>query len=257
VGLDLETTGPHVDSGDRVVQIGYVRIAVDGIVEEREIDVNPEREIPADAIAVHGISNERAQAALTFKQIAPELAKVFLDADLCGYNIRFDARFIHEEFRRAEVDWLSNYERERMRAGQPAKRLLDAYKIFAHKNPRDLAAAVQTYLSEELVNAHTALADARAATRVFHAQLIRHEDIPRDVGKLHDMFFETAPVGYVDVDKKLLFREGKIRINFGKAHVGKTIDVVPASYLEWILSSDFNRQVKQACREELNRRRTR
>jgi DNA polymerase-3 subunit epsilon len=256
VGLDLETTGPYPEK-DRIVQIGYVRIAVDGVVEERELDVHPEREIPAEVIAVHGITNERVANAPRFKDLAADLALVLLDADICGYNVKFDARFLHEEFKRANVDWLSAWERDRMKAGLPGKRLVDAYKIFAHKSPRDLAAAVKTYLNEDLQNAHTALADARAATRVLAAQLAQYPDLPRSVGELHDLFFETAPAGYVDVDKKLSLREGRIVVNFGKAHHGKFIEETPASYLEWMISSDFNRQVKRACREELERRRKR
>jgi DNA polymerase-3 subunit epsilon len=242
VCFDVETTG-NVAARDRIVQLGYVRIEPTGDVSEHQFDINPECEISEEVSKIHGITNEKAAGKPTFHQLAPELFEIFRDVDLCGYNLKFDVDFLLQEFLRVGVIWVPGA-------------FADTFKIYVTKHPRDLTSAVKLYLGEELINAHTALADARATFRVFHAQLLAHEDIPRSVGELNYLFFEAAPAGYVDSEKKLSLRNGKPVINFGKQHMGKTLDKVDRGYLEWILGADFSPAVKRAIREEFQRRKT-
>ena len=67
VFLDLETTGINVVT-DRVVEIAMLKINPDGREEELIQLINPEMEIPRQAIAIHGISNEDVQDAPLFSQ---------------------------------------------------------------------------------------------------------------------------------------------------------------------------------------------
>ena len=72
VFFDLETTGTSV-SADRIVEISMVKVMPDGekIVKTRR--VNPEMPIPAEATAVHHITDEDVRNEPTFKELAKSL----------------------------------------------------------------------------------------------------------------------------------------------------------------------------------------
>ena len=231
--LDTETTGadPEVD---RIIQLGYVRIAIDGQVEERELLFNPDQLIPADSTKIHGITHAMVAGKPQFESMAKELA-VTLEGDVVGYNVKFDVKMLWYEFQRAKVKWNCG-------------KLLDPCKIFMSYNARDLTSAVREYLDEDHAHAHSALPDTRAAGRVLLAQLKRHEDLPSTVDELHHMLFIKAPEGYADADRKLSLRDGVIGITFGK-HKGKSLEDTPRKYLQWILGGDFSKQVKNVIRE--------
>jgi DNA polymerase-3 subunit epsilon len=69
VFFDLETTGTSVVN-DRIVQISYLKISVDGTETERNYYVNPGMPIPPQATAVHHITNEMVADKPAFKEIA-------------------------------------------------------------------------------------------------------------------------------------------------------------------------------------------
>ena len=61
VFFDLETTGTNIAS-DRIVEISVVKVMPDGEEIIRTRRINPEMPIPAEATAVHHITDEDAQA---------------------------------------------------------------------------------------------------------------------------------------------------------------------------------------------------
>ena len=71
--LDTETTGMDPSSGDRIIEIGAVELMNHlPTGKTLQIYINPERDIPADATAVHGITNE-------FVADKPVFAQVYTD----------------------------------------------------------------------------------------------------------------------------------------------------------------------------------
>ena len=102
--FDLETTG--VDTArDRIVEISMVKVMTDGTKQVKTRRINPEMPIPAEATAVHGITDEDVQNEPTFKQIAKSLAQFIEGCDFGGFNSnRFDLPVLVEEFMRAGVD---------------------------------------------------------------------------------------------------------------------------------------------------------
>lgn len=94
--LDTETTGMDPSNGDRMVEIGCVEL-INHIPTGRtlQIYINPEREIPADAIAVHGITNEFVADKPTFSEIYPEFLDFIKDGKLVIHNAEFDMKFIN------------------------------------------------------------------------------------------------------------------------------------------------------------------
>ncbi|MBQ2132076.1 MAG: 3'-5' exonuclease, partial [Prevotella sp.] len=55
--FDLETTGLDLVK-DRIIQISYIKVYPNGEEDRKNIFINPEREIPAEVVALTGISNE-------------------------------------------------------------------------------------------------------------------------------------------------------------------------------------------------------
>lgn len=100
--LDTETTGLDPYQGHRLIEIGCVELLnriPSGQVFHRYI--NPERDIPAEAFAIHGISMEFLQDKPPFHQIADELLAFLGDAPLVIHNAAFDYGFINAELERA------------------------------------------------------------------------------------------------------------------------------------------------------------
>ena len=232
ISLDVETTGTNPKE-DRVLQIGIVKLYPDGKQTEWQTLLNPGVHISDEMIQIHHITNEMIAKAPTFASLAPMLASAFSVVDFCGFNLRFDLDFLIAEFERAdEPHTLKNV------------KIADAFKIFQMKEPRTLSAAVQRYLGEEHYLAHDALADARVTLKVLLKQLEIHPDLPQTVDGLHALLFETIPDGYLDVDRKIAWRNGKAVIAFGNRFNGVPLEKVERSYLEWMSRKNFSPQVK-------------
>jgi DNA polymerase-3 subunit epsilon len=89
--LDTETTGLDPLRGDRLVEIGCVEIfnrMPTGQTFHRHL--NPEREMSAEAFAVHGLSSEFLADKPFFAEVAEEFLEFIADAPLVIHNASFD-----------------------------------------------------------------------------------------------------------------------------------------------------------------------
>ena len=100
--LDTETTGLDPVAGHRLVEIGCIEL-VNGMPSGRHFHryVNPERDMPAEALAVHGLSAEFLNSKPRFTEIAEELLAFLGDAPLVAHNAAFDLGFLNAELERA------------------------------------------------------------------------------------------------------------------------------------------------------------
>ncbi len=96
--LDTETTGMDPHNGDRIVEIGCVEL-LNHIPTGKtlQIYINPERAIPAEAIAIHGITNEFVADKPIFSQIYSEFMEFIEGSKLIIHNAEFDMKFINWE----------------------------------------------------------------------------------------------------------------------------------------------------------------
>src|SRR5680860_1805943 len=99
--LDTETTGIDPASGHRIIEIGCVEMM------ERQptgrnyhVYINPEREVEAEAITIHGITNEFLVDKPKFAEVADEFFEFIKGAELVIHNAAFDIGFMDAEFRR-------------------------------------------------------------------------------------------------------------------------------------------------------------
>src|SRR3954466_14593480 len=99
--LDTETTGLDPLRGDRLVEIGCIEIfnrMPTGQTFHRHI--NPEREMPAEAFAVHGLSSQFLADKPLFASVVDVFLEFIADSPLVIHNASFDISFINSELDR-------------------------------------------------------------------------------------------------------------------------------------------------------------
>lgn len=240
--FDLETTGTDV-TRDRIVEISLIKVNPDGTEIERKRRINPERHIPAEATAVHHITDDDVKDEPTFRQLARSLADMFEGADIAGFNSnRFDVPVLCEEFARAGVEF-----------NLADRRFVDVQTIFHKQEPRTLVAAYKFYCGKNLEDAHSADADTRATYEVLKAQLDRYADLRPDVEFLSDYTGSRTQVDLMGRMKREQRKgpDGETRevivFNFGK-HKGRPVEDVlrdEPSYFNWIMNGEFAANTKE------------
>ncbi len=226
--FDLETTGINIAS-DRIVEIAYLKVDLNGNESSKALRINPGIPIPENVTAIHGISDEDVKDAPTFNEVAKSLAREFEGCDLGGYNsIKFDIPVLAEEFLRAGVD-----------IDLKRRKFVDVQVIFMKMEPRTLSAAYKFFVNKELDNAHSAEADTRATYEVLQAQLDRYPNLENDIGKLAEF---SAHTRNVDFAGRIIYNEEDVEVfNFGK-HKGKAVLEVlekDPGYYGWMMNGDF------------------
>ena len=102
VVLDTETTGLELAQGHRVIEIGCIEIVSRRVsASEFHHYLNPEREIDAGALAVHGITREFLLEKPRFADVAASLLDYLRGAELIIHNAEFDVGFLNAELARA------------------------------------------------------------------------------------------------------------------------------------------------------------
>ena len=99
--LDTETTGLSSEGGDRLIEIGCVEL-LNRIPTGREFHryVNPERDVPAEAVAVHGLSADFLKDKPLFADVAQDLLGFIAEDALVIHNAAFDVGFLNAELAR-------------------------------------------------------------------------------------------------------------------------------------------------------------
>jgi DNA polymerase-3 subunit epsilon len=122
--LDTETTGLDPLRGDRLVEVGCVELynrMPTGQSFHRYM--NPERDMPAEAFAVHGLSTAFLASKPLFAEVVEELLAFIGDAPLVIHNASFDISFINAELDRIKRSAISK------------DRLVDTLLLARRKHP--------------------------------------------------------------------------------------------------------------------------
>ena len=160
--LDTETTGLDPVQGDRVVEIGCIEL-INHVPSGESFQryLNPERDMPAAAFAVHGLSAEFLAAKPLFADVADDFLAFVGDDPLVIHNAAFDLGFIDAELSRIG------------RPALPRGNVLDTLTIARRKypgSPASLDALCRRFaIDTSARDLHGALLDARLLAEVYLA----------------------------------------------------------------------------------------
>jgi len=158
--FDTETTGLDPYQGHRLVEIGCVELInrfPTGQIFHRHL--NPERDVPAEAFAIHGLSHEFLKSKPVFADVVADLLVFVGDGLLIAHNASFDLGFLNAELERVN------------QAPIPRDRLVDTLQLARRKYPGspnrldDLCARLGVDNSRR--TKHGALLDAELLAEVY------------------------------------------------------------------------------------------
>ncbi len=158
--LDTETTGFEPGEGDRIVEIGAVEL-MGHVPTGRTYHqyINPQRSMPAEAFAVHGLGDEFLADKPVFKDIAQDFVDFIGDAKLVIHNAAFDMKFLN-----AELGWLN-------RPLLPMDQALDTLAIARRRfpgSPASLDALCRRFgIDNSSRTLHGALLDSEILAEVY------------------------------------------------------------------------------------------
>lgn len=160
--LDTETTGLDPTGGDRIVSIGAVRVLNGRVLRQECLEtlVDPERDVPAAATAIHGLTTRMLAGAPASAQALDELARFAQGTVLVGHHIGFDLEFLRTDAAAAGP---------LLRAAALDTLLLHA-ALYPAQSEHTLE-AIAARLGVSVVGRHTALGDALVTADVFAALL--------------------------------------------------------------------------------------
>ena len=158
--LDTETTGLSPEQGHRVVELGCVellnRIPTGATFHAY---LNPDRDMPAEAFAVHGLSAEFLRDKPRFGDVVDDFLAFLGDAPLVAHNAGFDYGFICHELKRAA------------RPELPRDRVVDTLMLARRRHsagPYSLDALCTRYgIDNSRRTKHGALLDAEILAEVY------------------------------------------------------------------------------------------
>jgi DNA polymerase-3 subunit epsilon len=158
--FDTETTGLDPYQGHRLIELGCIEL-LNRIPSGQTFHryVNPERDVPAEAFAIHGLSRDFLKDKPLFAEVADELIAFIGEAPLVAHNASFDLNFINAELERAG------------RAAIARDRIVDTLLLARRKHPGspnrldDLCARYSIDNSRR--TKHGALLDAEILAEVY------------------------------------------------------------------------------------------
>ncbi len=111
--FDIETTGLKFMAGHRIISIGAVVYPDDNLVPSTGKDyywlINPERDVPADATKINGLTLDDLKGKPTFKEIADDLLKLCENVTIYAhYGEGFDFPFVDHELEMADKPHLDD-----------------------------------------------------------------------------------------------------------------------------------------------------
>ena len=160
IALDTETTGLNPKAGHRVVEIGCVEM-INHVAtgEVFHVYINPERDMPEEAFAVHGLSEDFLKEHPVFAEVAQGFLDFVGEDPLVIHNASFDMGFLNAELERAGHPVL------------PMERAVDTVKMARKKFPgaqANLDALCKRFgVDNSNRELHGALLDARLLAEVY------------------------------------------------------------------------------------------
>jgi len=195
--VDIETTGSSPKNGERIIQIGIVRIENGVITSTYSSFVNPEKSIPPFIQALTHITNDDVKNAPLFSEIADEILSQLEGAVFVAHNVNFDFPFVQGELKRLERPLLKNKKVDTVEFARLLFPSALSYKL----------SEITMELGIPLEDAHRADADAYATAELFLLCVKKLYSLPLGaIEKLHKRCFRlkshVAPLFFEALKKQ-------------------------------------------------------
>lgn len=259
--FDTETTGIDPER-DRIVELGAAYFENRVFTEHRRMLVNPGIPIPAEASAVHGITDERVADKPPFSEIAHAFV-AHLDGSayggdppspplIGGYNARdYDAPLVNAELERGGI----HFAIDETRIFDP---IVFVRYHLRHLRHRTLSAIAEA-MGVRLLNAHSAVADAVATGEIFF-KMIERGMIPNDPDealRVQEVLARRVDEEWERYSYWLYHHRstGELHMGAGK-YCGLPLAEVDPGYLDYLIGTltDLPREVRDAFEATLKRR---
>ncbi|MBS0511749.1 MAG: DNA polymerase III subunit epsilon [Proteobacteria bacterium] len=229
--LDTETTGLDWRNGDRVIEIGCVELLNRGLTGRHyHVFINPERGIDAEAVAVHGITEDFLADKPKFCEIAADFEDFVRDAELIIHNASFDVGFLDHELKLLGRSGLN----------QLCGGVIDTLKMAKEQNPGKKASLDALCDRYEIDNAHRtlhgALLDAELLAEVYLAMtrgqesliMALEDETPRGEVELAGGPRERKPIKVLRATDTELAAHDEVLAGIAKANKGLCLWIPPA-----------------------------
>lgn len=222
--LDCETTGLDVKE-DRIIEVAAIRFTTEGVTDQIEFLIDPERSIPDTSIAIHHITPEMVLGKPKIADVVPDLLK-FIGKDIViGHGVGFDIELVALAADRAGIQHTLR-----------SNRFLDTLRMarLYGESPTNSLEQLRQHFNIQFEGAHRAMSDVIVNCEVFKYLAKQY--------KTTEQIFEA------------LSKPIKLRIMPLGPHKGRLIKEVPLQYLLWAAHKEFDQDLLFSIRSEINRR---
>ena len=241
--FDVETTGLN-SKEDFIIQLAVIKFSKNDFsrIDSKVWYIKPAHNytISPEAEKVHGLSKDFIEAnGVYLKEIIPIFKEMVKDSDYLTYNgNNFDVKFLYEEFKR----WDDEFPIE-------GKKFYDVFAMECRFFPRNLSSVYKKYTGEEIINAHDALSDVNATTKVFEEQLKQHNLSFNDIDEFQENSLLT-PDGSI---RNTAAPGDPLRIVFsiGKYKDSEFMDIAKKdpSYIKWYMNNIATEYTEKILKE--------
>ncbi len=177
--LDTETTGLDPNLGHRIIEIAAVEIVSRQLTGNHYHQyLNPERDIDAGALAVHGIDLAFLQDKPRFRDIAETFLEYIADAELIIHNAPFDVGFLNCELGLLDADGIETV------CGAVVDTLKMAKTLHPGKRNNLNALCERYHVNHSHRTLHGALLDSELLAEVYLAMTRGQESLAIDPGEV-------------------------------------------------------------------------
>jgi DNA polymerase-3 subunit epsilon len=170
VVVDIETTGSW-SNGDRITEIGAVKIRSHEVVAEWHSLINPQRLIPGNITRLTGINSDMVLGAPVFAEVADSFMEFMSGGIFVAHSVNFDYGFISNEYERLE----RRFRFPKLCTCAGMRRRYPGHQSYSLGN------LCETY-NIDLKDHHRALCDARAAAQLLNLINLQRDARPETSG---------------------------------------------------------------------------
>lgn len=224
VCIDCETTGLD-PKNDRVIEVAVARFTLNEILDQFEMLIDPECEIPESSIAIHNITQDMVKGKPTLDKVIPEILRLTQRNIIIGHGVNFDIECIANFADRAGISHNLRQNRQ-----------LDTLRMarLYGESPNNSLEQLRKHFNIEFEGAHRAMNDVVVNIDVFRFLAKRY--------KTTEQLFD------------ILSRPIQLKNMPLGPHKGRSLKEVPIEYLRWAAHKDFDQDLLFSIRSELKRR---